>query len=152
MSTQIRPFVAGDAPALVEMAHAFHMESNMRHLQFNRERLLNVFARGLADTHRVLFLVAEEAGQLIGSLYGELVPYYTFDGILATDKWLYIKPGRRGLGAGRQMVRQFEQWARAQGAVEMMISPMTGIATERTVAFLQALGLTPCGVAMKMRL
>lgn len=152
MSTAIRPFMAEDAPAALELCRALHRESSLSYLPFNAQKVLGLFAQALAMPEETFFWVAVRDGTLVGSMYGNITGYFGCDGRLAAEKWVHALPQHRGAGAATSLVKQFIRWARENRADEVMISPSTGIQTERTARWLEHLGMDRVGVMLKKRL
>lgn len=152
MSTVIRPFVASDAPAALELCRDLHRESLLAYLPFSERKVLDMFARALALPEETFFWVVERDGVLVGSMYGVVVGYFGCEGTMATEKWVHALPQHRGGGAATSLVKQFIRWAHERGVREVAISPSTGIQTERTARWLEHLGFDRIGVTLKKRI
>jgi GNAT superfamily N-acetyltransferase len=150
-NTIVRPLEFKDCLEAMKMGHELHDMSSIADIPFNEEKVRNLFARALTSTNRNLCLVAERSGELIGSFYGVIVPYYFSDELIAQEYWVYVRDGHRGTHAGTSFVKRFYDWASAHGVREVMIAPSTGIQTKRTEAWLNNIGYETMGVMTKRR-
>lgn len=96
--------------------------------------------RQLIDSDGGFVLIAREGEAAIGHLVG-----YSYEGSstrepvrFAVLRSLYLVPGHRRSGVGRQMVERFVQWAGVQGCVEAHVSSY--VANDRAQVFYETLG------------
>ncbi|MEO8456378.1 MAG: GNAT family N-acetyltransferase [Chloroflexota bacterium] len=81
-----------------------------------------------------VLLVAEEGGVIIGYLLGFDHPTLHANGPTAWVDELAVDPASQRTGAGRALMRAFEDWSRERGCV------LVGLATRRAAAFYNAIG------------
>ncbi|MDB5292219.1 MAG: GCN5-related N-acetyltransferase [Phycisphaerales bacterium] len=124
----IRPAASGDSQAVFELACDFATT-------FRPERA----AFQTAFTHLItqddaLLLVAESDGSVLGYLLG--FDHYTLfaNGRVAWVEEIMVREDRQREGIGRQLMGDFEQWARSRGA------KLAALATRRADQFYWALG------------
>lgn len=81
-----------------------------------------------------LLLVGEESGQLMAYLLG--FDHYALyaNGRVSWVEEVMVREDRRGQGHGKELMVQFEGWARSRGA------KLVALATRRAAAFYLALG------------
>jgi N-acetylglutamate synthase-like GNAT family acetyltransferase len=122
-----------DLDALMQLVNrAFAVESFF----ITGERLTPERTRETMQTGR--FLIAEEAGSLLGCVYVELHGERGYLGLLSVD------PARQKIGLGRQLVGAAEEFAREMGAREMDLT-VVNLRTELP-PFYQKLGYKIVGV------
>jgi ribosomal protein S18 acetylase RimI-like enzyme len=93
-----------------------------------------------------LVLVAEDSAGLAGYLLGS--DHYAFfaNGRVANVEEIYVSPANRQQGIGRKLMRRFEKWAIARGAVQATVC------TRRASAFYAALGYEETAVCFRTAL
>ena len=128
MSITIRPAVAADSLGVFELAKDFAVSFAPAAGQFARsfDQLI-----AMDDT---LLLVAAEAGQPLGYLLAFDHHALWANGRVAWIEEITVRADRRRQGIGRQLMREFENWARLRG------SRVAALATRRAADFYAALG------------
>jgi GNAT superfamily N-acetyltransferase len=150
MGVSIRQAVAADVPALMVLGKAMHAESpRFSHLRFNAAKAEALLVRLLPGGGA---LVAERDGIIVGMMAGYTVPLWFSDDVIASDFVLYLIPEERRKGrAAFMLVRAFENWAIAQGAVDIAPSTTTGVDPEGTARFYEKLGYGRTGISLFKR-
>jgi len=126
---RLRTATPDDADQLFDMAQLLATSATPQREAFGR-----VFGDILDDPHQCL-LVAEAAAGLVGYLHGLTHPAFHANGDIAWVEELYIDPGQRGNGLGRQLMNRFEDWAR-----EAANANYIAVATRRAHGFYAAIG------------
>jgi GNAT superfamily N-acetyltransferase len=124
-----RELTVADHPALCQLLRDMHAESPWAkypvaegRAQFILQRLLEtqegtVYRTGLVD----------EQG-LYGVLLAEVTSHMFMDVLVARDVFFYVHPSRRGnAGAVRGLIRDYERWARENGAKVVGMEISSGI-------------------------
>lgn len=121
-----------DLPLLMELVNqAFAIEKSFKYNdRLNRQQTQEHFELGR-------FLLAEEDGKLIGSIFVELKGERAYFGLLAVD------PALQGRGIGRALIAAAEQYARDNGATFMDMA-IINLRTELP-AFYERLGYVVTG-------
>lgn len=147
MGVNVRQAIEADIPALVALGHAMHAESpRFAHLRFNPAKVAAMLARTIPGGGA---LVAERDGIIIGTMVGYAVALWFSDDVIASDFVLYLKPEERRKGrAAFMLVRAFEDWAVAQGAVDIAPSTSTGVDPEGTARFYEKQGYARTGISL----
>ncbi|MEQ8246106.1 MAG: GNAT family N-acetyltransferase [Alphaproteobacteria bacterium] len=128
-----------------------HRESRYHDLPFDALRAgFNLHRWIAADANRVA--VAETGGRLAGAMVGVIGTWYFHGGKQANDVALYVLPALRGSRAALLLVRDFLDWAAANGCIEATIATSSGINPETVGRFLTRTGFAPCGGVYKQRL
>lgn len=105
--------------------------------QKDRKPELSALANGTgADS---VFLLAWRQDQPVGCITAHLLPSRPH---AAEIKRLYVAPAARGSGLGSRLIQQAAQWARHQGARELLLDTLPRAMPE-AVRLYQALGFTP---------
>ncbi|HEV3167435.1 MAG TPA: GNAT family N-acetyltransferase [Isosphaeraceae bacterium] len=81
-----------------------------------------------------LLIVAQDSGKLLGYLLGFDHPTLFANGSIAWAEEVAVEADRRRQGIGRQLMREFEEWARSRG------SRLVALATRRATDFYLSLG------------
>ena len=117
----IRPAVAADLPALVEMGAAFHGEAQWASdiAAFDPDTFADLCVA--LNEHGVL-LVADIEGDAVGMIGGGFLPaWFNRASHVAQELFLYVRPEhRRGAGA-RLMLKMIDE-CRARGATTLFAS------------------------------
>ncbi|WP_250445761.1 GNAT family N-acetyltransferase [Actinotalea sp. C106] len=121
----MRPFVAGDAPALTALLHRAYAELGERGLNFTAvdQDEATTLARASAGQ---TWVVEDEAG-LLGSLTMSMPPGDELQGLSAEARrpgraWLNqlaVDPSRRGTGVASRLWAQGRAWAQRVGATHV---------------------------------
>lgn len=95
--------------------------------------------------------VAEKDGRIIGMFAGNITEYFFSKEKIATDITLVFYPDSRKdiYGAMKQMVSNFEIWAKDNGAREVCIANAAGMAGESFNKFLERQSYVPKGYIFK---
>ena len=107
-----------DLEDILRIAEDFHTYAELDKwgLGFDRDLLANVIAHYLINTDSCCLLIAENDGQVVGTIAGTLVPWFMdLKQLNASESWWFVKPGHRG-SAGTELLAKFEDWARMKGA------------------------------------
>ena len=141
--TTIRPSRDDDLPALTAIYahHVLHGTGTFETLApTNAEmvsRRADVLAKGLP------FLVAEEAGRVLGFAYCQWFkprPAYRF----SAEDSIYLHPDAAGKGLGRQLLAALSEQAEAAG-IRKLIAVIGDSANAGSIGVHRALGFTPAG-------
>ena len=140
----IRDAARADLPHLVEWNAAMAQETEAR--QLDRALLARGVAGVFDQPRRGFYLVAEQAGQAVGSL---LVTYEWSDWRCGDFWWIqsvYVVPTARRAGVFRALYAEVAQRAKAAGAVGLRLYVETeNHRAQRTYA---GLGMAPCHYLM----
>lgn len=118
-----------------------------RNVNWPRDHGAEATKVNLANPDR-LVLVAEADDAIVGHLLGGYYP--------ADDMWiasravlisLHMQAGRRGGGAGSQLVDRFKEWARERGAVQLLVTAYA--ANEGAIRFYQRHGFAPQAITFE---
>jgi GNAT superfamily N-acetyltransferase len=128
MSINVRPAVAADSAGTFELAKDFAVSFAPAAGQF-AESFDHLIA-----TKDALLLLADEAGQPLGYLLAFDHPALWASGRVAWIEEITVRADRRRQGIGRQLMQEFENWARSRG------SRVAALATRRAADFYAAMG------------
>jgi len=145
MVLNIRDATLEDCPTALEIARAFHQESNFRNVPFSEKKMLSLFEWAISSP-AYMFVVFEDDGEIIGGFMAYLDHFYFSDAILATDLALFVIPEKRGRVPIRKVLQMYRSWALTHGAMRINIGSSTGISTERVEKLFALLGFERTGV------
>jgi ribosomal protein S18 acetylase RimI-like enzyme len=135
-SISVRPAQARDARALARMASALFEESVAKagdpftrsHIPQSLMEVAKHF-RVLCGDDTVILFVAESAGRIVGFIEGHRRPPYVVSSGIAEVGYiamLWVDPGCRLRGTGRELVRSAEAAFRAQGLAHVELHYLEG--------------------------
>lgn len=88
----------------------------------------------------------DESSPIIGMVIGQSVPYFFCPKKkMVVDHIVYVHKDKRGSSAAYRMLKDFEDWAKTQNAVEISMGVSTGIHPEKTHDFYTKMGYTHAG-------
>jgi GNAT superfamily N-acetyltransferase len=117
----VRPATVRDIEEMVAIGARWHSLSDHAYVKFDQIRA-GMFAMRAISSRGNCALVAEHLGKIVGMLIGTIQEWPFLNLKVATD---LLTLSERA-GAGRALLRQFEAWAFASGADEMMLGVSFG--------------------------
>jgi ribosomal protein S18 acetylase RimI-like enzyme len=113
LPVHIRLATAGDVPAIIRVVNAaFAIETFIDGTRTDEERMAEMLRKGE-------FLVAEEGGRIMASVYVERRGQRGYFGMLAVD------PASQGKGLGRAMVQAAESYCQDRGCFVMDLAVLS---------------------------
>ena len=143
----IKKATIDDLPVIIEMAKAFHRESDARKYTLTNERIKEL-ATLIISTG--LGILAVKDGEAIGMMGAMLQKNVFFDELMAGDYLIYVTPEYRGTEAAQLLVDYYIQWAKTYGARCIGIDIESGINDERAINFYNKMGFRVTGYHMKL--
>jgi GNAT superfamily N-acetyltransferase len=132
------------AAQAIEMGRAMHAESQYRDQPFDRDKVIATVARAIEDPGW-LFRFAVDDDRLVGFFLGLLDTHWFNNELVAIDRALYVAPDRRGFVAGKKLIAEYLDWARAKGCRQVFLTQSTGVEPERTQRFYEHNGFRNVG-------
>jgi GNAT superfamily N-acetyltransferase len=143
----IKKATIDDLPVIIEMAKAFHRESDARKYTLTDERIKELTTLIISTG---LGILAVKDGEAIGMMGAMLQKNVFFDEVMAGDYLIYVKPEHRGTEAAQLMVDYYIHWAKTYGARCIGIDIESGINDERAINFYNKMGFRVTGYHMKL--
>lgn len=113
LSVHIRAATASDVPAIIRVVNAaFAIETFLDGTRTDEKRMAETTSKGK-------FLVAEDGGRIVASVYVEPRGKRGYFGMLAVD------PASQGKGLGRAMVEAAESYCQNRGCTAMDIAVLS---------------------------
>lgn len=143
-----------DIPEMMAMGRALHAESPrysvLSYSDYKVEQMLQRCIVGTLVTEPAGgAFVAVKHGRLVGGIVGFITELFFSYEKIASDHTFYIVPEERGKGrAAVLLVQALEEWAAAQGAVDIVVGTSTRIEPEATASFYEKLGYQRYGYVM----
>ena len=136
----IRKADIDDVPSMIKLGMEMHEESPVFNMvDFDGDKLMSLAKSGAMTDFGASFL-AEINGEAIGMFCGIVVPHYWGHMLMANDLCLFVTKSRRGGTAAYRLIKAFEAWAIANGAVALRFGISTNIEPERTLKLYEKLG------------
>lgn len=133
----IRAAQLRDIDTILEMMRRFHAAHGLDLFPANDQHARRLVERYMGDpNHLVLIMTAGDDGSPVGLLMACAGPYDFAPVRIATERLWWIDSPHRGRVEARQMVAQYEQWARGLGCQVATMSalcsnPVAGVFYER---------------------
>ena len=142
---EIRSLEYADIPETVELARKFVEESAFSRFQFSHEKMAANLSMAITHPHMAFCHVVEHDGRLVGALVGYINEFFFGHDLIASDSGWFILPEYRGSRSAVKLLKNFEAWAKANGAKEVAMGISTDVSPEKTGALLQKLGYVHVG-------
>ena len=144
-----RLMTEADIDPMIELGAAMHKEGAFASLDYSYEKCRKFGQRYLSRPDLHFSMCAEENGQIVGMMMGQLVPYYFGDDFMASDHLWYVRKDKRGSMVGIRLLKAFSKWAKSKGAKEVCIGVSTNVNTDRTHELLTRMGFSHVGGTYK---
>lgn len=141
MTIHLRPATPADRDAVVALARRladFELPPGRAAEEIARADIHLFDAQLARPADDVLFLVAEEDGTLLGSVFANTRADYFTGAPLAYIEVLVVSESAAGKGIARQLMQATEEWAGARGCVRVDL--MVFVNNHRARGFYQHLG------------
>lgn len=140
----IRPASLSDIPRLVDLGELMHAESpNYRDIPFSREKV--ALQMTLLVTRDGVVFVSEKNGVVVGGIAGGVTEYwFSLEKFGFEYAFFLTREARHGITAIR-LQRAFKTWCGLQGVKRFIMGTSTGISTEGTNEFYEAVGMELTG-------
>ena len=136
----IRKADTDDIPSLISLGREMAAEApTFNMLDFDDQKVVALFNSPAMVEHGACF-IAEDKGEAIGMFCGVVVPHYFGHMLMATDLCLFVTKSRRGGTAAYRLIKAFEAWALAHGAVSLRFGISTNVEPDRTLKLYEKLG------------
>tara|TARA_B100001013_G_C24510068_1_gene402645 strand:+ start:231 stop:752 length:522 start_codon:yes stop_codon:yes gene_type:complete len=89
--------------------------------------------------------IAEKGDEAIGAIVAMLEPCWFSGEKIAYDMFIYVAPEYRGRPTAMRLIKEYERWARANGALEICLGVLTGIHPAQTGSVYERLGYQKVG-------
>jgi len=142
---EIRCLEYADIPETVELARKFVEESAFSRFQFSPEKMAANLSMAVTHPHIAFCHVVEHEDRLVGALVGYINEFFFGPDLIASDSGWFILPEYRGSRSAVKLLKNFQAWAKANGAKEVAMGISTDVMPEKTGALLQKLGYVPVG-------
>lgn len=147
---EIRCLEYADIPETVELARKFVEESAFSRFQFSHEKMAANLSLAVTHPHIAFCHVVEHEGRLVGALVGYISEFFFGPDLIASDSGWFVLPEYRGSRSAVKLLKNFEKWAKANGAKEVAMGVSTDVSPEKTGALLQKLGYKHVGGNYKL--
>lgn len=118
----VRKATETDLPQYLVLAQAFHAASPMHgSIEFDVPGYSQFYLSSLQNDSVGIWL-AEIDGQVVGICGAVAYPlYFNPAALVVQELWWWLTPASRGSGAGGQMFKQIEQWAKEKNAAALFM-------------------------------
>ena len=147
---EIRCLEYADIPETVELARKFVEESAFSRFTFSHEKMAANLSLAITHPHIAFCHVVEHEGKLVGALVGYISEFFFGPDLIASDSGWFVLPEYRGSRSAVRLLKNFEKWAKANGAKEVAMGVSTDVSPEKTGALLQKLGYKHVGGNYKL--
>ena len=118
----VRKATADDLAKYTVLAETFHAASPMHgSIEFDAEGYAQFFLSSLQNDSVGIWL-AEIDGEIVGICGAVAYPlYFNPAALVVQELWWWLTPSSRGSGAGGQMFKQIEEWAKEKNAAALFM-------------------------------
>jgi GNAT superfamily N-acetyltransferase len=135
----IRLATADDEDAILGMAREFAAFTPYKDLVVATDDELRTVIRWFVDNATIF--ISDDAGKAVGMLFAILSPvWYAPRFKMATEIAWWVAPSHRGGSRAVRLVREFESWARSNGAVIVNMSNLQMGNASQVAGVLKKLG------------
>lgn len=147
-STKIRDAHLLDLLPITVLAEKYMQEVQcMDNHPISIKALMDNLAATIINTDGCL-RVLEVDGVIVGGMWGFICSQFWSEARMAQDVILFVSKEHRGR-YGRMIIKDWEQWAKEKGAVEVLLSTASGINTKGFGSLAKHLGYAEAGNVYK---
>jgi len=147
---EIRCLEYADIPETVNLAYEMHQEGAFSRFRFSPEKMASNLSLAITHPHIAFCHVVEHDEKLVGALLGYISEFFFGHDLIASDSGWFILPEYRGSRSAVKLLKNFQTWAKANGAKEVAMGVSTDVNPEKTGALLQKLGYKHVGGNYKL--
>lgn len=150
-SLAIREAELRDIPPVVRLGASMHAEGAYSWLPYDAAKCERIAKFWIEDPGH-LFLLAKADGRLVGMLAIGVASYMFCDELVASDRLVFVLPGKRGAGIAAALIGCARQWAIEKGCREFCLYQSTNVDPDEVRRRYESLGLTYLGGVFKERI
>ena len=132
-----------DAAGILELGRQFHQESHFRGTSYDEPKCRMLMAASLMYPEKI-FIAYDDTFQ--GIIVLQMSTQFFNDQKWAGDQAFYVTPQARGSGLAKQLLDAGSQWAKQNGASDLVIFHNAGIGIEKAEGFYNPLGFNLSGL------
>lgn len=136
-----------DIPHLVEIGHAYHLESRFKAYDYDSAKLTASLKALIQDTSgsRCFFVADDKEQKPYGLLMGCIESYFFSNCLVAQSILFWVHPDHRGGSAALKLVTAFKKWAENRKVFEVAIGVNSAVHIDRADKFFRKLGFQLTG-------
>lgn len=148
---KVRDAILSDAMDIAELLSEFHTESRygQSEVEFCKDTMLRTVNGFLRNVPKTFCKVVVNGSKLTGLLLADYAPIPFAKGLFSRVAFFYIAPAHRGGMSAFRMLKQYVQWAKDLGALEIHGGTSSGVSPRRTVGLYEKLGFEEAGYTMR---
>lgn len=139
-----RRAVQEDLPALLALSKEMHAETSFQTLSFSDSKTAAEIMSSTLDP-KMLFVVAEEQGKIVGMICAYLDSPYFSDDLVVYDHVWYVGKETRGSMVGPRLLKYVTDWARLCGAKAVFVTLGSDVSQDRVGKLVERLGYVRLG-------
>lgn len=138
---------------ILKLAHEFINDIDLdEHMDPDVVCLTCINIRNDVDRQYLNMFIAYADDLPVGFLVGSTTPALHRKGIVAEQKLWYVTENARGTPAAKLLIREFERWAKLNGATQIFTGTANKRYAERTSKLLEQLGYARVGALHVMEI
>ena len=145
---RVRLVTEADTPAILALGRQMVAEVASHHV-FDDEVARETIRASLTTATPTCFVV-EQAGAVIGFLYGFIHGYSFTAGISVVQEVLYVRPDKRGTRAAALLILAFKRWGEGLDAKEIVFGISSGINVDRAARLFERFGAQRTGYWLRI--
>ena len=151
MSYSVRISSPEDFDSINALGQWFQENSNFANCGWSPHKIMKMVLAGSDPYSNTFMEVCTLDGEVVGFFIGVLTDYFFSSRSIAQEQCVFFKLEHRTEVSTplKQMMQDFEDWARARDAVETCIGITSGISGEGYPKFIQSQGYKKAGLIFK---
>ena len=145
MKIQVIPYDRKYRAQSIEIAREMVRDSAYGDMPFDGEKVMDQIEGPFSRGGQYFFKIAVLGDEVYGGFLGMVFRSLFCDQLIAKDIGWWVKKSKRGSAAAIALLREFEAWGVASGAVKLMVGQASGIDIEKTTKLYQHCGYSVVG-------
>ena len=138
-----------DLPQILNLGRQFHQESHFNSTDYDEVKVRMLLEKTLELPHK-LFLAYDD--QFQGVILLQMATQFFNNQLWAGDQAFYVTPATRGRGLASDLLNAGQQWAKQEGASEVVILHNAGINADRAQSYYESKGFNLSGLIFRKSL
>lgn len=144
---------AGAMAEMIRLGREMHADSTYAHVPYDVDDMTQIMGNALACPERIYVAAAYRNGLVVGGMLGRIEPYYFNRAVkVASDMALYVTPDSRGGVGAKELIADFEAWARENGAVDVVLGSTASKTPAAAALLYERLGYGRLGFVTRKQL
>lgn len=123
----IRIAIDLDLPELFELGSRYLSEmKRWAKIKYSFDRAMHFASKALLDGHQQIFIKVID-DKIVGLMWGGVAPTFWSNDVIGYDVMLYVLPEYRSISVAKELVKEYEKWCKACGAIAIHTGSNSGV-------------------------